>query len=179
MGSTSPSRPNSRTNGPAAECSSARTEGSRHRGERAATNLHFLKDWERSISRDQSLMAHLLLAFSRLAWNSANARAVAWLQNNSAPASALSRLLLALDSASSCQGRLWPTGFERRRNRELPARPAIPSPHHPSCPGGGQFQRARGAPRGYRDRRPEQREILSPPRRRVQRTAPAGRVEGA
>src|SRR6266478_8316463 len=127
------SRLNSRTNGPAAECSSAPTEGnrrrittesSRHRGERAATNLHFLKDWECSISRDQSLMAHLLV-FSRLASNSANARAVAWPQHSSGPASVLSRLLLAPDSASSSPGRFWPTGFERRRNRELPARPAI------------------------------------------------------
>src|SRR5882724_932879 len=177
MGSTSPSRPNSRTNGPA-ECSSARTEGnrrrittesSRQRGERAATNLHFLKDWECCISRDQSLMAHLLV-FSRLAWNSVNARAIAWPQHSSAPALALSRLPHAPDSASSSRDRFLPAWFERRRNRELPERPAIPSPHHPSCLGGGQFRRARGAPRHCRGRQPEQREILSPRRRRAQQT---------
>src|SRR5438445_9560546 len=100
MGSTSPSRLNSRTNGPA-ECSSARTEGNRwktttesskQRGARAAINLHFLKDWERCTGRHQSLMAHLLV-FSRVAWNSASVREVAWLQHSSGRASVLSRLM--------------------------------------------------------------------------------------
>src|SRR6266852_8002289 len=161
MGSTSPSRLISRTSEPA-ECSSACTEGSRRRiaaessrqrGERAATNFHFLKDWERCINGNQSLMAHLLLVFSRLVWNSANVRAVAWPRHSWGPASMLSRPPPVRDQASSARDRFSPAWFEPLRNPALPATLAIPSLHHPSCPGGGQFPRVRGAPRRCRDRR--------------------------
>src|SRR5258708_12583690 len=170
MGSNSPKGRNSRRSGPA-ECSSARTEGSRRRiaaessrqrGERAATKLPILKDWERCINRDQSLIAHLLPVFSPLVWNSANVRAVAWPHHSSAPASALYQLPPSQDPASSAQSRFSPTSFEPRRNPALPAMPAIPSLHHPSCLGGGQFPRVRGVPQRCRDRRPQQPKISSP-----------------
>src|SRR5260370_2819361 len=187
MGSTSPSRLNSRTNGPA-ECSSARTEGKSRRiaaesirqsGKREATNLRFLKDWERCMNRNQSLMAHLHPGFSRPAWNSASVRAVVSPQYSSAPASPPFQLPHARNPASSARGRFSPASFEPPRNHALSAKPAIPSPHHPSSPGGGQFPRARGAPRRCLDRRQEQREILSPPHQYDLQTAPVGPAAGA
>src|SRR5260370_31454548 len=186
MGSTSPSRLNSRTNGPG-ECSSARTEGKsrriaaesiRQRGKRAATNLHFLKDWERCMNRNQSLMAHLHPVFSRPAWNSASVRGVVWPQYSSAPASAPFQLPHARDPASFARGRFSPASFEPPRNHVLSAKPAIPSPHHPSSPGGGQFPRARGAPRRCLDHRQERHEILSPPRQYVPKRALVGHADG-
>src|ERR1700694_5637124 len=186
MGSTTPSSLSSRTRG-LNECPSAATEGmSRkiapaHRTQRrkkAATNSDRLGQKERFIWK-QSLIAHLRPVFSRLAWNSASVRAVAWPLYSSAPASALSRFPPARDPASSAQGRFLQASFEPPRNPALPATPAILSRHHPSCPGGGQFPRVRGAPRGWSDRRPEQLEIPFPRHRRVPRRVPAGRAECA
>src|SRR5882762_218552 len=187
MGSTTPSRLSSRTRGPGV-CSSAATEGiSRkmapaHRTQRKkelATNRDRSRQKERLSCWNQSLIAHLRPVFSRLLCNSADARAVAWLLHSSAPASALSGPPPARDRASSARGRFSPASFAPPRNRALPAKPAIPSLHHPSCPGGGQFPRARGAPRRCPDRRQEQLEILSPRHRRVPRRVPAGRAECA
>src|SRR3981189_523452 len=100
MGSTTPSSRSSRTRG-LDDCSSAATEGmSRkiapaHRTQRrkeAATNSDRLEQKERFSLWKQSLIAHLRLVFSRLAWNSASVRAAVWPLHSSAPASALSRL---------------------------------------------------------------------------------------
>src|SRR5216683_300922 len=134
MGSTTPSSRSSRTRG-LGECSSAATAGRRkkiapatrtYRTQEATTIPNRLAFKERFLSWNQSLIGHLLLVFSRLAWNSANPRAIAWPQNNSAPAS-----------------------VELQRNPAHPATLAILSRHHPSCPDGGQFPRARGVPRGF------------------------------
>src|SRR5713226_3365794 len=157
MGSTTPSSRSSRTRG-LDECSSAATAGRRkkiapahrtYRTQEATTIPNRLAYTEQFLSWNQSLIGHLLLVFSRVAWNSANARAIAWPQYNSAPASALSRPPPAPEQASSARGRFSPASFEPQRNPALPATLAILSRHHPSCPDGGQFPRARGVPRGF------------------------------
>src|SRR5258707_345537 len=187
MGSTTPSSLSSRTRG-LDECSSAATEGMSRkiapalraqRRKEAATNSDRLGEKGRFILWKQSLIAHLHPVFSRPAWNSASVRAVAWPPHSSAPASALSRLPPARDPAFSARDRGLPASFRPPRNPALPATPAIVSRHHPSCPGGVQFPRARGAPRGWSDQRQEQPEIPSPRHRRVPRRAPAGRAECA
>src|SRR2546428_5285538 len=186
MGSTTPSSLSSRTRG-LEECWSAATAGSRwktvqahtqHNRKEAATNSDRLRQKGCLLSRNQSLIAHLLLVFSQGAWNSANVRAVAWLQYSSALASAPSPLPLALDPASSARDRFSPTSSEPRRNPSFPAMLVIPSPHHPFCRGGGQFRRARGVPRDCWDRRQAQREIPSPRRRGFPQRVLAGRAAG-
>src|SRR5437016_3148089 len=187
MGSTTPSRLSSRTRGPD-ECSSAATAGIRkkitpaHRTQKRkedATNPDRSGQKDRPILWNQSVIAHLRLVFSRLVWNSAGVRAVASLLHSSAPASALFRLPPARDPASSAPDRFSQASFAPRRNHALPAKLAIPSPHHPSCPGGGQFRQAHGAPRRCWDQRQEQHEIPAPQHWRVPRKVPAGRAEGA
>src|SRR5260370_8451402 len=100
MGSTTPSSRSSRTRG-VDECSSAATAGRRkkiapahrtYRTQEATTIPNRLAFKERFLSWNQSLIGHLLLVFSHLAWDSANARAIAWLQYNSPPPSGLSPL---------------------------------------------------------------------------------------
>src|SRR5260370_32270275 len=103
MGSTTPSSLSSRTRG-REEFSAAATEGIRkkiaqaqkvQRRKKAATNSDCLRQKERFLSWNRSLMAHLLLVFSHGAWNSANVRAIAWLQYSLSPASAPFLLPLA------------------------------------------------------------------------------------
>src|SRR5713226_4097752 len=93
MGSTTPSSRSSRTRG-LDECSSAATAGRRkkiapahrtYRTQEATTNPDRLAFKERFLSWNQSLIGHLLLVFSHLAWDSANARAIVWPQHNTAP----------------------------------------------------------------------------------------------
>src|SRR6266852_7745599 len=90
MGSTTPSSRSSRTRG-LDECSSAATAGRRkkiapahrtYRTQEATTIPNRLAFKERFLSWNQSLIGHLLLVFSRLAWDSANARAIAWPQRS-------------------------------------------------------------------------------------------------
>src|SRR5258706_6349723 len=155
MGSTISSSLSSRTSG-VEECWSAATTGirkktaqaqTRHRGKKAATNSDRLSRRKRFLSENQWLIAHLLLVFSQVAWNSANVRAVAWLPYNLAPASEPSPPPLARDPASSARDRSLPAWSEPRRNPLSPVTPAIPSPHRPFCRDGGQFRPAPGAPR--------------------------------
>src|SRR6266478_1010890 len=105
MGSTTPSSLSSRTSG-VEECWSAATAGIRkkiaqahtpHKRKKAATNSDRLSRRKRFLSENQSLIAHLLLVFSQAALNSANVRAVAWLQHSLAPASEPSPPPLEID----------------------------------------------------------------------------------
>src|SRR5260370_5176169 len=154
MGSTTPYRRSSRTRR-VDEWSTAGTGGRRkkigeahrtYRTQEATTNPNRLAFKERFLSWNQSLIGHLLLVFSRLAWDSANARAIAWPQHNSAPASGLSRPPPVPEQASFARGRFSPASFELQRNPAHPATLAILSRHHPSCPDGGQFPRAHTPP---------------------------------
>src|SRR5260370_23565033 len=154
MGSTTPSSRNSRPR-VVEERWSAATAGIRkkitqahttHNTKKAATSSNRLRRRKRSLPENQSLIAHLLLAFSQVAWNSANVRAVAWLQYSLAPASAPSLLPSARDPASSARDRPSPASSEPRRSPSLLVTPVIPLPHHPFSRCGGQFRLARGAP---------------------------------
>src|SRR5260370_23058818 len=184
MGSTTPSSLSSRTSG-VEECWSAASAGIRkkiaqahtqHNRKKAATNSDRLRPRKRFLSGNQSLIAHLLLVFFQAALNSANVRAVAWLQHSLAPASEPSPLPLARDPASSARDRSSPASSEPRRNPSSPVTPAIPSRHPPFCRGGGQFRPARGAPRDCWDRRQAPRGIPSPPRRGFPPRGLAGRA---
>src|SRR6266851_8956076 len=186
MGSTTPSSLSSRTRG-LEECWSAANAGSeqrtaqahtQHNRKKAATNSDRLRRRERFLSANQSFIARLLLVFSQVAWNSANVRAVAWLQYSLAPASEPSRLPLARDPASSDRDRSSPTSSEPRRNPLSPVTPVVPSPHRPFCRDGGQFRPARGAPQDCWDPRQARRGIPSPPRRGFPRRVLAGRAAG-
>src|SRR6266436_7406209 len=186
MGSTTPSSLSSRTSG-VEECWSAATAGIRkksaqahtpHNTKKAATNSDRLRRRKRSLSEKQSLIAHLLLVFSQAVLNSANVRAVAWLQYSLAPASEPSPPPLARDPASSARDRSSPASSEPRRNPLSPVTPVIPSPHRPFCRDGGQFRPARGAPQDCWDPRQARRGIPSPPRRGFRQRVPAGRAAG-
>src|SRR6266853_2654372 len=187
MGSTTPSSLNSRTSG-VEERWSAATAGIRkkiaqahtpHKTRKAATNSDRLKGRKRFLSEDQSLIAHLLLASSQEALNSANVRSVAWLPYSLAPASEPSPPPLARDPASSARDRSSPESSEPRRNPSSPVSPAIPSRHHPFCRGGGQFRPAHGALQDCWDRRQAPRGIPSRRRRGLPRRALAGRAADA
>src|SRR5882757_7715687 len=186
MGSTTPSSLSSRTSG-VEECWSAATAGIRkkiaqahtpHKRKKAATNSDRLRRRKRFLSEKQSLIAHLLLVFSQAVLNSANVRAVAWLQYSLAPASEPSPPPLARDPASSARDRSSPASSEPRRNPLSPVTPVVPSPHRPFCRDGGQFRPARGAPQDCWDQRQARRGIPSPRRRGFRQRVLAGRAAG-
>src|SRR6266850_7132550 len=124
-------------------------------------------------------MEHLRRAFSRLAWNSANVRAIVSLPHNLAQVSKHVPLPSSLGPASSVPDRFSPAAFERRRSLVPRARSAILSLHLPSCPAGDGFLRAPGAPRHCPDLLRARRGIPSrrPPRALLK--VPAGRAECA
>src|SRR5258707_7216635 len=186
MGSTTPSSLNSRTRG-LEEPWSAATAGSKqktahahtpHKRKKDVTNSNRLGQEKLFLLWNRSLIAHLLLVFSQVALNSANVRAVVWLQYSLAPASEPSPLPLARDPASSARGRSSPTSFEPPRNPSLLVTHVIPSPHRPFCRGAVQFRRAPGAPQDCWDRQQAQRGIPSPRRQGFQRRVLAGRAAG-
>src|SRR5260370_4440871 len=154
MGWKTRSSINSRTRGLEEPWSAARA-GSKQKTEhdhkpqkrkKDVTNSNRLGQEELFLLWNRSLIAHLLLVFSQVALNSANVRAVVWLQYSLAPASEPSPLPLARDPASSARGRSSPTSFEPPRNPSLLVTPVIPSPHHPFCRAPLQFPPPPGPP---------------------------------
>src|SRR5260370_34322569 len=177
MGSTTPSSLNSRTRG-LEEPWSAATAGSKqktahahtpHKRKKDVTNSNRFGQEKLFLLWNRSLIAHLLLVFSQVALNSANVRAVVWLQYSFAPASEPSPLPLARDPASSARGRSSPPSFEPPRHPSLLVTPVLPSPHHPFCLGAAPLRRARGAPQDCSDRQPAHAAIPPPRRQRFHR----------
>src|ERR1700687_4331201 len=124
-------------------------------------------------------MAHLRRAFSRLAWNSANVRAIVSLPDNLAQASKRAPPPPARLPAFFDPNRFSPTAFEPRRSLVPQGTIAALSPHRPSCPACDKYLQGHDGPSHWPDRPRVRLEIpfRQPPR--VRRKVPAGRDECA